>query len=422
MGLFGVKYQTAEEFANALDYAISTHKYKEENKMGKFIEKQAKNILNRPKGFRAQDISIFESYFILENVIQPKSLNEKINRLYLNLMRHFVDYLKGEGEIKYIRFVFEKEKPFYSCFLAVKKEDEEERSKAALLHLFDRLYHDDLEDAEEYLEAAKLHCHPEYIEVFENIIGEKARLLKIDNSKKTNALRHKDRINGLSEKINSIAVSEAYVVDCINKAKQALNDGDYFQTAYYLHQCGSSEDVLYRDVAEKCYHPSGATGYSYVESVLTKKSLGNITEDEIKICAFILDKFVPKGTKNSKNYRAWCYYRLGEDCKAAGMISHRGLMFYDGRIQDVSEIVVGESFTKITPYSDEIMASNLLNKLFDALDIDSNPSWVNYLRGNDRLKEKVLIAEAYVKLAKNERFQYRLTEIEEDVITLKSVL
>lgn len=406
MGLFVVKYKTAEEFANNLDYVIGASKYNQESKMGKFIEKQAKDILKRPKGFRAQDIIIFESYFILENVIQQKSLNEKINRLYDNLMRHFVDYLKGEGEIKYIRFLFKKEKPFYALFLAARKEDEEERSKAALLHLFDRLYHDDSEDAEEYLEVAKLHCPSEYIELFEKIISEKARLLKVDSSKKAKAS----------------SASGDYALDLSDKAKHALNDGDYFRTAYYLHQCGSSEDVLYRDVAARCYHPSGATGYSYVESILTEKSLGHISDEEIKICAFILDKFVPKGTKNSKNYRAWCYYRLGEDWKAAGMISNRGLMFYEGRIQDVNEIMVGEPASRITPYSDEIMASNLLNKVFKALDIENSPNWANYLRRDDRLKEKVLIAEAYVKLAKKEKLQYRLTEIEEDVITLKSVL
>ena len=184
MGLFTGNYKTAEEFADKLDQVISDCKYNEESKMGKFIEKQTENLLNRPKGFRAQDIIIFESYFILEGTIQFKNLNAKINRLYDNLMRYFVDYLKGEDDIKYIRFIFKKENPFYALVLAVQKEDEEERSKAALLHVFDKLYHDDLEDIDEYLEIAKLHCHSEFIEVFQKKIGEKALELKLEASKK----------------------------------------------------------------------------------------------------------------------------------------------------------------------------------------------------------------------------------------------
>ncbi len=186
MGLFTGNYKTAEEFADKLDRVISDCKYNEESKMGKFIEKQTENLLNRPKGFRAQDIIIFESYFILEGTIQFKNLNAKINRLYDNLMRHFVDYLKGEDDIKYIRFIFKKENPFYALVLAVQKEDEEERSKAALLHVFDKLYHDDLEDIDEYLEIAKLHCHSEFIEVFQKKIGEK--VLELEKKPKATSL------------------------------------------------------------------------------------------------------------------------------------------------------------------------------------------------------------------------------------------
>lgn len=208
--------------------------------------------------------------------------------------------------------------------------------------------------------------------------------------------------------------SKDYVLDCNNKAIQAYNNRDYFRCLYYMNRGGLSGDDFYRDVIGMCYHK----GYAYVENILTAKSLKYISDEEINICAFVLDKFVPKGTKNSKTYRAWCYYRLGDVQKAAGMITTRGLMFYNGRIQDINEIMCGTPLSKITPYSDEIMACNLVCKVMSALDGKTN--WVNYLR--QHYKEKVLIADAYIKFAKKERWQYEVAEIEEDIITFKAAL
>ena len=208
--------------------------------------------------------------------------------------------------------------------------------------------------------------------------------------------------------------------DYYNKAMQARNNRDYFRCAYYLHRGGLCGDEFYRDTLLECYHPTGATGYAYVENILTAKSLGNISDDEINICAFVLDKFVPKGTKNSKTYRAWCYYRLGDVKKAAGMITTRGLMFYDGRIQDINEIMCGTPLSKNTPYSDEIMANLRICKVWAKLDMEHD--WVSQLRRNEHLKEKLLLAEAYIKFAKKERWQYEVAEIEKDMLTFKAAL
>ena len=52
--------------------------------------------------------------------------------------------------------------------------------------------------------------------------------------------------------------------------------------------------------------------------------------------------------------------------------------------------------------------------------LDGKTNWVNYLR--QHYKEKVLIAEAYIKFAKKERWQYEVAEIEEDIITFKAAL
>ena len=216
------------------------------------------------------------------------------------------------------------------------------------------------------------------------------------------------------KKVSSPVSTKEEVLDCSNKATQAYNNRDYFRCLYYMNRGGLSGDDFYRDVIGMCYHK----GYAYVENILTAKSLKYISDEEINICAFVLDKFVPKGTKNSKTYRAWCYYRLGDVKKAAGMIPNRGLMFYNGRIQDINEIMGGTPLSKITPYSDEIMACNLVCKVMSALDGKTN--WVNYLR--QHYKEKVLIADAYIKFAKKERWQYEVAEIEEDIITFKAAL
>ena len=218
----------------------------------------------------------------------------------------------------------------------------------------------------------------------------------------------------LIKKVSSPVSTKEEVLDCSNKATQAYNNRDYFRCLYYMNKGGFSGDDFYRDVIGMCYHK----GYAYVENILTAKSLKYISDEEINICAFVLDKFVPKGTKNSKTYRAWCYYRLGDVKKAAGMITTRGLMFYDGRIQDINEIMGGKPLSKITPYSDEIMACNLVCKVMSALDGKTN--WVNYLR--QYYKEKVLLADAYIKFAKKERLQYEVAEIEEDIITFKAAL
>ena len=214
----------------------------------------------------------------------------------------------------------------------------------------------------------------------------------------------------------SPASTKEEVLDCNNKAMQAYNNRDYFRCLYYMNRGGLSGDDFYRDVIGMCYHK----GYAYVENILTAKSLKYISDEEINICAFVLDKFVPKGTKNSKTYRAWCYYRLGDVKKAAGMITTRGLMFYDGRIQDINEIMCGTPLSKITPYSDEIMANLLICKLWAKLDMEDD--WVSQLRRNEHLKEKLLLAEAYIKFAKKERWQYEVAEIEEDIITFKAAL
>ena len=218
------------------------------------------------------------------------------------------------------------------------------------------------------------------------------------------------------KKVSSHVSTKEEVLDCSNKATQAYNNRDYFRCLYYMNRGGLSGDDFYRDVIGMCYHK----GYAYVENILTAKSLKYISDEEINICAFVLDKFVPKGTKNSKTYRAWCYYRLGDVKKAAGMITTRGLMFYNGRIQDINEIMCGTPLSKITPYSDEIMANLLICKLWAKLDMEHD--WVSQLRRNEHLKEKLLLAEAYIKFAKKERWQYEVAEIEEDIITFKAAL
>ena len=266
--------------------------------------------------------------------------------------------------------------------------------------------------------AAKDLKYIDYYEHGKEVVG----YIDYDPSIKTleDAQRAKETEREENERVMNERRAREAVQDCYNKAMQARNNRDYFRCAYYLHRGGLCGDEFYRDTLLECYHPTGATGYAYVENILTAKSLKYISDEEIDICAFVLDKFVPKGTKNSKTYRAWCYYRLGDVKKAAGMITTRGLMFYDGRIQDINEIMCGTPLSKITPYSDEIMANLLICKLWVKLDMEHD--WVSQLRRNEHLKEKLLLAEAYMKFAKKERWQYEVAEIEEDIITFKAAL
>ena len=219
-----------------------------------------------------------------------------------------------------------------------------------------------------------------------------------------------------------------FVMDCSNKAMQAYNNRDYFRSAYYLNRGGLSGDEFYRRVSGMCYHPSGATGYEYVEKILTSKLLGHISLEDINICAFVLDKFVPKGTKASRTYRGLCYYRLNDLKKAAGLVPNRALMFYDGRIRDAMEVMGGEPTLRSTPYGDEIMARRYLDKVMFSLEDTMNSMSLrsndpaSVMRSNKNLQEKVLLAEAYLKFAKASKWQYQIAEIEEDLITLKSLM
>lgn len=230
------------------------------------------------------------------------------------------------------------------------------------------------------------------------------------------------RKENLSNSLNARKATSEYVTDCSNKAMQAYKNRDYFRCAYYLHSGGLSGDDFYRDVTGMCYHPSGATGYAYVENILIGRSLGDLPLEEVHMCAFILDKFIPNGTGESKTYRAWCYYRDDEMKKAAGLISNRGLMFYNGRIQDILEVMGGKPFSKSTPYSDEIMARRYLDKVIDNLMMYAKGDLESYLRGDKYLQNKVALAEAYISFAKKERRQYRVPELEKDLRALKELL
>ena len=246
----------------------------------------------------------------------------------------------------------------------------------------------------------------------------------IDYDPSINTLEEAKRVKAENDAVRDRVIAERRATeaaqDYYNKAMQARNNRDYFRCAYYLHRGGLCGDEFYRDTLLECYHPTGATGYDYVEKILTSKSLKYISDEDIDVCAFVLDKFVPKGTKDSKIYRAWCYYRAGRLRKAAGMIPNRGLMFYNGRIQDISEVLGGRPLSSITPYSDEIMANLFRCKLWVKLDMEND--WVSQLRKNERLKEKLLLAEEYVKFAKKERWEYELQEVEEDVLVFKAAL
>ena len=92
------------------------------------------------------------------------------------------------------------------------------------------------------------------------------------------------------------------------------------------------------------------------------------------------------------------------------------------------EVMGGEPTLRSTPYGDEIMARRYLDKVMFSLEDTMNSMSLrsndpaSVMRSNKNLQEKVLLAEAYLKFAKASKWQYQITEIEEDLITLKSLM
>ena len=155
---------------------------------------------------------------------------------------------------------------------------------------------------------------------------------------------------------------------------------------------------------------------AYVKQQVYANSLSSF--EDVNFCIYLLNEIIPR--KNTLQELAICYYRIGWVQDASGCVPKRGLLFYEGRIQDTMEVLGGQPFSGIIPYSDEIMARRLLDKVIFRLKNTTNPASI--MRSNKKLQEKVLLAEAYVKFAKVSKWQYQLTEIEEDLITLKTLM
>ena len=202
-------------------------------------------------------------------------------------------------------------------------------------------------------------------------------------------------------------------------------DDDAMADLRYLYEMKSSGGTLSWSAEEQQKYQNAllrrkgdrdGVALAYVKQQVYANSLSSF--EDVNFCIYLLNEIIPR--KNTLQELAICYYRKGWVQDASGCVPKRGLLFYDGRIQDTMEVLGGQPFSGIIPYSDEIMARRLLDKVIFRLKNTTNPA--NILRGNKYLQEKVLLAEAYVKFAKISEWQYQLTEIKEDLITLKSLM
>ena len=202
-------------------------------------------------------------------------------------------------------------------------------------------------------------------------------------------------------------------------------DDDAMSDLRYLYEMKSSGGTLSWSAEEQQKYQNALLGrkgdrdgvaLAYVKQQVYANSLSSF--EDVNFCIYLLNDIIPR--ENTLQELAICYYREGWVQDASGCVPKRGLLFYDGRIQDTMEVLGGQPFSGIIPYSDEIMARRLLDKVIFRLKNTTNPASI--MRSNKKLQEKVLLAEAYVKFAKVSKWQYRLTEIEEDLITLKSLM
>ena len=202
-------------------------------------------------------------------------------------------------------------------------------------------------------------------------------------------------------------------------------DDDAMADLRYLYEMKSSGGTLSWSAEEQQKYQNALLGrkgdrdgvaLAYVKQQVYANSLSSF--EDVNFCIYLLNEIIPR--ENTLQELAICYYRIGWVQDASGCVPKRGLLFYEGRIQDTMEVLGGQPFSGIIPYSDEIMARRLLDKVIFRLKNTTNPA--NNLRSNKNLQKKVLLAEAYVKFAKVSKWQYQLTEIEEDLITLKTLM
>ena len=177
-----LKFINAEDFAKQYLYAANTFKYKLEKQMLNYIVKCSKNIKKLPEGFSVMDIKVLEAFF-LKNGLESKGLGDKINRIYDNLILFFMDHLSGKKEIKYIDLFFYRTKePFLATYLQAKDCGLSEMSKAALLHIATEIYHNKLDNLDDFFKDAKYNCPNEHVEFLKRILHfKKNPFLKMEN-------------------------------------------------------------------------------------------------------------------------------------------------------------------------------------------------------------------------------------------------
>jgi len=133
---------------------------------------------------------------------------------------------------------------------------------------------------------------------------------------------------------------------------------------------------------------------AYVKQRFYANSLFSFSQADVNFCIYLLNEIVPR--EDARKELAICYYRKGWVKDASGMASTRGLAIAGGEMWMLCDFKPDE-----LPYSDEIMARRLLDKVIYRLQNTADPASV--LRNSNYLQDKILLAEAYLSYAKKRK-------------------
>ena len=199
-------------------------------------------------------------------------------------------------------------------------------------------------------------------------------------------------------------------------------DDDAMSDLRYLYEMKSSGRTFSWSAEEQQKYQNALLGrkgdrdgvaLAYVKQRVYANSLSSLSQADVNFCIYLLNEIIPR--EHTRDELAICYYRKDWVKEASGSVSKRGLAIAKGEMWMLCDIKPNE-----LPYSDEIMARRLVDKIIFRLQNTADPASV--LRNSNYLQDKLLLAEAYLSYAKKERRQYQITEIEEDLITLKTLM
>ncbi len=251
----------------------------------------------------------------------------------------------------------------------------------------------------------------------------------IDYDPSINTLEEAKRVKAENDAVRDRVIAERRAREAAEKAATQSRttatthfDDDAMSDLRYLYEMKSSgrtfswsaeEQQKYQDALLGRKGDRDGVALTYVKQRVYANSLSSLSQEDVNFCIYLLNEIIPR--EHTRDELAICYYRKDWVKEASGSVSKRGLAIAKGEIWMLCDIKPNE-----LPYSDEIMARRLVDKIIFRLQNTADSASV--LRNSNYLQDKLLLAEAYLSYAKKERRQYQITEIEEDLITLKTLM